>query len=264
MKHILRYHIRECLANERIADLEKYCERTGCRELLLFTGSYDFQPSFVSLEDLKSYAASMAIWMEEFNKSGIAVNINVLQTLGHVNFPLSDSRQFPFQRRVDWAGNEGGGGACPLDKELSEYVVEIYRTFAVLKPSVIYVDDDFRSHIGGLCCFCDEHLKRIGEILGRAISRSDLCTEMLKTNSTEPNTFRRAFHQAQVDGLCQLSESIRKNVAEVSPNTRLGLMIARIPLGLWGHDFLAVGACFGGQETQASAQAPNCPVQGGR
>ena len=76
MKHILRYHIRECMAESSIADIKKYCERTGCREVLLFTSSYDFQPSFIPLEELKSYADSLAGWSEILSQAGIIVNLN--------------------------------------------------------------------------------------------------------------------------------------------------------------------------------------------
>ena len=248
MKHMLRYHIRESLAENGIGEIKRYCQRTGCREVLLFTSSYDFQPSFIPLDQLKSYANSMAGWKKKLNDAGIVVNINLLQTLGHVNFPRSISDKFPFQRRVDWTGQEDGGGACPLDNGLREYVAEVYRIFAAIKPPIIYVDDDFRSLIGGLKCFCGAHLDRIGKLLGGPITREELTAEMLRTDTPEPNACRKAFHDTQVNGLCEMAGIIHDVVEQISPQTRIGLMVGTAPEHFWGHDFYAVAKVLAGEK----------------
>lgn len=246
MRHILRYHIREALADAALEEIRTFHGRTGVRDVLLFTSSYDFQPSFLPLEELAAYARRMAAWAGQLADDGIRVGVNVLQTLGHVNFPGSLSGAFPFQRRVDGAGEESRGGACPLDEKLREYVSQVYRTFGALKPWLLYVDDDFRSLIGGAGCFCPDHLARIGRSLGRSLTRVELVDAMLGHDADKAAACRGAFHESQVAGLLELAGMIRDAVRETSPATRLGLMVATAPGGLWGHDFLAVARALAG------------------
>ena len=44
MHHILRTYIPATAFESRTRDLLDYCRRTGCREVLLFTTSYDEAP----------------------------------------------------------------------------------------------------------------------------------------------------------------------------------------------------------------------------
>ena len=268
MSNILRYHICPEFAEPRLKDLRDYCRRTGCRELLLFSSSYDFQPSFIPLEEYREYAKKLGEWTKTLKDEGITISINVLQTLGHINFPRAMSAQFPFQRRVGSDGTEAGGGVCALCPDLHEYTREVYRVFASLKPRLLYVDDDFRAAMdGALCCFCPQHMERIGVKLDRQISREELVTIMLKQTDFAPSVERMAFHESQVEAFDGLSAVIHKAVAEVSPDTLVGLMTGAVPLKQWGMDYREIAITLAGPNhkpfirPQISGYGERCDIQ---
>ena len=100
LHHILRIYLPLEVAPQRTAEVLDYAARTGCSEILLFTTSYDRAPSFQSLEDTVAYVEAIAPLAAKLRDAGLTVSVNVLQTLGHVYFPASMEKEFPFQRRI--------------------------------------------------------------------------------------------------------------------------------------------------------------------
>lgn len=246
LHHILRIYLPLEVAPQRTAEVLDYAARTGCSEILLFTTSYDRAPSFQSLEDTAAYVEAIAPFAGKLRKAGLTVSVNVLQTLGHVYFPVSMEKKFPFQRRVYASGRVSTEGACPLDPKLREWVAASYTIYARLKPPVMFVDDDFRTFMSGeISCFCPLHLKAIGELAGRNVTREEVVASLLSPD-VPPPALRAHYYEATSRGFVELATQIRTAVAEISPETQIGLMLAGWPRGAQGTDPAAITQALAG------------------
>jgi hypothetical protein len=244
MKQILRCYIPVGCEEGRMHDILSYCARTGCREVLLFTSSYDSMPTFIPLAELEEYARFLKPLVKTLRQNGIEVSINLLQTLGHVYYPKALDEQFPFQRRVNMDGRVSMAGACPLDENLRNYITSVYRLFAELKPRTIFVDDDFRNFLEGLCCFCPQHLKKFGEAVGKDISLKTLRDAYMSGGGD--TKLKLAYHNVLSNALRDFAVQIRLAVHSVSPETRVGVMAARMPEGSFGMDIAQVAYALAG------------------
>ena len=157
--HILRVYLPAESAHERCGEVLEYSRRTGCREVLLFTSSYDKQPSFAPLSEIEGYARVLEESASRLRKGGMIVSVNVMQTLGHIYYPQSAEETFGFRRRVYADGRTSGEGACPLCEKLRSWACLAYRLYASIEPRVLFVDDDFRTVMQGISCFCEAHLE---------------------------------------------------------------------------------------------------------
>lgn len=246
LHHAIRVFLPEDCMAERIEEVIDYCRRTGCEEVWLFTTSYDQSPSFVSLKEISRYAGLMREAMEKLRAVGIEPVVNVMQTLGHVYFPMEMQDEFSFQRRVAADGRVSHEGACSICPLLRQWVTESYRIYAGLKPSILWVDDDYRTVMQGLNCFCDLHLRRISEMAGREVSREEL-VDALKQSTWPVSELRKYFYKANTVSMCELAEIIRETVHEISPETRIGLMTAAPPLGELGMDIAKIAEVLAGK-----------------
>lgn len=248
MHHILRTFIPPNAFESRTRDLLDYCRRTGCREVLLFTTSYDEAPSFAPVGEIRDYVEQLRPYVAKLQVAGITVDINVMQTLGHVYFPLGMSEEFPFQRRVTNAGNVSTSGACPRCTMLQDWVAETYAIYASLEPSVILVDDDFRTSMQGLSCLCDDHLADISRRAGRTVTREEV-DAAIHDSQWPASDLRAHYFDSTTEGYCRLAKRIREAVQEVAPQARLGVMAASFPLGVIGLDYPAVLRALCGEQT---------------
>jgi len=247
LHQILRIYLPLEHAQRRTDEVIDYCRRTGCREVLLFTTSYDQAPSFHSLAEIESYVAAIRPQAECLRAAGITVSVNVLQTLGHVYFPKAMSEQFPFQRRVFFDGHVSTEGACPLCPELRRWVAGAYAIYARLKPPVLFVDDDYRTMMaGGMSCFCPRHLDEIGRLAGRKVTREEVVRAIHSGDGANP--LRRHYYEVTSRGFEDLAAIIHREVTRVSPETHVGLMTASWPTGAQGVDLARVAAALAGPQ----------------
>lgn len=247
MAHILRYYIHEKSSDRNIKDIIEFSKRTGCREVYLFTTNYLKQPSFLKLEVLQEYVDKMKKWVKTMEENDIEVYVNVMQTLGHRNFPFSDSKEFPFQRQIYSDGRISEASACPFDESLGNYLSEVYKIYAQLKPKHMFVDDDYRYLLQGWGCMCPLHLGVLSKRSGRDITREELLDELFKPTNNLPSEIKLEYHNVQVEALRSLAVKIREAVHEISPETQVGLMLATAPLFSWGHDFDLIAKAFAGE-----------------
>lgn len=135
-----------------------------------------------------------------FKSEGFEVGVWI-GALGH-GFVLvgASGEEEKYEQIVSITGERMHHANCPLDagfrKDFAEFVGKIARTGA----DIIMLDDDFRmsQREEDISCACPMHLKRIGEILGKEITRDELCPYVL---SGKANKYRDAFLQAQEEGL---------------------------------------------------------------
>jgi hypothetical protein len=206
-------------------------------------------PSFRPVNEISDYVDKMQEWKQELADSGIEVSVNVLQTLGHIYFPEELSNKFPFQRKVDYLGNESKAGVCPLDKNLAAYLGRIYKLYASLKPNLIFVDDDYRYVMQNIFCFCPLHIGLLEKRLGKKISLDQLCDNLFN-DSFEQSEIKITYHGILRESMENLAEIICDAVKTTSPKTRTGYMAAFVPIGTWGTDMNKLAKKFAGTNSQ--------------
>ena len=234
--HILRIYLPPDKLEARTNDVLNYCRRTGAQEVLLFTTSYDTEPTFTSVGEIEKYLALIEPQIARLRAAGLVVSINVMQTLGHIYFPRALQKQFPFQRRVYADGQESLEGGCPLCPGLRKWAAESYAAYARVRPHVLLVDDDFRTIMQGLSCFCEPHLAAIGKIFGRPVTREEI-VDALHPHDDRTQPLREAYWEATTEGFASLAGLLHDAVKKVSPATRLGVMTATWPYGSTGIDW---------------------------
>ena len=248
LHHILRTFLPENALESRTRDLLDYCRRTGCNEVLLFTTSYDEAPSFVHPDQVRTYVEKLRLYVERIRAAGITVSLNVMQTLGHIYFPLAMEKDFPFHRRVSTSGKVSTEGACPCCPKLQDWVAETYGIYAGLQPRVMLVDDDFRTFMQALTCLCDDHLADISRRAGRPVTRQQV-EAAIYDNRWPASDLRQHYFDSTTEGYCQVAASIRQAVQAVSPETRLGVMNASFPVGVIGLDWPKILSALCGENT---------------
>ena len=249
-RQIFRLFLPAYCADQRIQDTLEYCRRTGCRDVLLFTTSYDEEPSFKSVEEVRTYTESvLKPAARRFREAGIAVGINVMQTLGHCYFPDDKEyrKAFPFQRRITAEGKNDRGGACPMDVGLQEWVKKTYSVYAEIHADYIFVDDEFRTMLrDGMTCFCPLHLKKIEELANVEAVTIEAVAKAIWHDLDSP--LRKAYFEATTQGLAKMAVIIRNTVKAVAPETRLGLMTQVFPQAATGIDYQQILKALSGDE----------------
>jgi len=204
----------------------EYCTETGINEVMFFTmGARNFM-ELETNEESRAYAEVLRPAVKGLRSAGIEISINVLCTIGHGDLGRDFRWKFTFQFQVDADGTESKACACPLDRAWREYVAELYRAYASLRPRIIWVDDDFRLHNHGTVrwgCFCPLHLDALSKRIGHSLSREELVKAVLSPD-LQPSEERIAWLGLMGDTMIEASAIIERAVHEVSPETRLGLM----------------------------------------
>ena len=170
-----------------------------------------------------------------FEKNGIEAAIWVGASLGHGGLlhDVGTPRKSEMMTVVNLAGKAIEDTRCPLDPLFREHMVTVFRQLATSGAKTILIDDDFRlsQRTDEFCCFCDLHLARIAQYLGRAsITREELRAHILHG---KPNPVREAYLRAQGDSLREMAQLLRDAVDEVDPTVRLALCCCH---SIWDSD----------------------------
>ena len=241
---LLRQYLRPDHLEEDFAYLLEFCQMTGCRELLLFTSSYEFDPSIIPPEQLAAYMARVRALKPKAAAANVRIYLNVLQTLGHVYLPESIRKQFGIQRRVNIEGVAGEGG-CPLDPAITAYLKTIYRMYAEFGTEMMFVDDDYRYIMQGIGCFCPLHLAEAGKRIGRPVTLEEARRSVM-SDSFEPDALKQAYRQVMNDAMVGLAREIEGVVHATAPSCKLGWMTGPMPFGSFGLDARQVTSAFSG------------------
>lgn len=241
---ILRQYLRPEHLEEDFAYLLEFCQITGCRELLLFTSSYEFDPSIISPEQLARYMARVRSLKAKAAAAHVKIYLNVLQTLGHVYLPEAIHKQYGIQRRVNIEGVPGEGG-CPLDPAMRAYLKTIYRMYAEFGTELMFVDDDYRYIMQGIGCFCPLHLAEASKRVGRPVTLEEARRSVM-SDAFEPDALKQVYWQVMNDAMVVLAREIESVVHEAAPDCRLGWMTGPMPFGSFGLDARKVTIAFSG------------------
>jgi len=205
--------------------------RTACIDEVMF-----FMPNaeerclgMSTIEECNHAAAAMAPWFARLRKQGVAPSIDVFWTMGFSNFPQCARDQhgeFSFRWAVSIDGRESRIIACPRDNAWREHIVKVYRVFAGLKPTRMWLNDDMRLSLRGDLynspCFCDVCLGEMETRTGRKRTRGELLRAIM---ADPPNATRDAWLEFQGDLLRDITAMLATAIHEESPETHVGLMI---------------------------------------
>lgn len=125
-----------------------------------------------------------------------------------------------FTKITDLDGKNGGSAFCPTSSDFMAFYRGFVQDLIRAGAKAIVLDDDLCLNIRpGLGCVCDEHLRRIGEILGKPVTREEL-KEKVFTGDT--NEYRAAWCKAMGDSMRDFCCSVREAADSVDPSVRVG------------------------------------------
>lgn len=128
--------------------------------------------------------------------------------------------------------------ACPTCEKFVNFACDYYAELARCGVDLIMFDDDFRyAHIGGnkIGCLCDNHMRRIRQIVGEEITREEMVTCI---RSGGKNKYRDAWLQANGEAFAAFAKRLRQAVDAVDPKIRMGACAC---LGSWDMDGISAG-----------------------
>ncbi len=218
--------------NGRVTELLQFCQEAGVNAVQFYVntqqGSY-YLPARGAAEQ-----AEWVKWMREqvvppLRTAGISYQLNFQSLLGHASYGLDVRSQYGWEFLMNEYGEETFGCGCPIGPRFREIMGECLRLWASTKPDILWIDDDFRMHNHGMSskgldmyCFCDNHLARFTDRMGKRYSREELRSEIVKPG--EPSELRLQWLDFLGDTMVESSAWIKQQVCAVSPETRLALM----------------------------------------
>ncbi len=183
-------------------------KRMNAERVFLALANYELDP-----DTQKSIFAELADNCAFFKSHGFEVGAWIW------TFWIKDKHNFCNMRSVD--GSEIKEFICPTDKDFVIFASEYIKNIAKSGVDIIMFDDDFRyAFLADLpACLCDNHIKMISEITGKALTREKLSEKILGGGK---NIYRDAYIKANGDAFRGFAKSMRNAVNEVNPNIRLG------------------------------------------
>ena len=204
-------------------------------EVAFFTG---FTHPPLPLATLRARARRLAVIQPQFRAAGLAVGINHLSTMGHLDENLDNSLQEPWQHLVDISGAVSKSCYCVADPAMQAYVRDSYVALAETKPDFIWVDDDVRleSHPPSIhmACLCERCLAAFAAQTGVARTREQLAAAFHAGSREARLTLRRQWLEHNRRYIGGLLAQIREAVDVVDRTVPLGLMTGGIAYSGYG------------------------------
>ncbi len=250
-RYILRYKIDpEFHPRERLEELVDLCRTGHIEEVMLFLAAEELSAGHLTAVEFEKYGEMACRVRDRLAGEGVALSLNPWTTTYHVSRGRTLRRGQHFRPLVGETGAVSPIVACPLCPEWQEYLCGMFAWLArEVKPVAIWVEDDWRLHNheadqgwGG--CFCEEHLRRFSEKVGRPVERRDLLKAILAPGT--PHPWRAEWLELSRETLLQPARRLRDAVREANPAVRLGLMTSNPDVhSAEGRDWPALQEAFG-------------------
>ena len=173
--------------------------------------------------EVRDFAAQKA-FVERMKAAGMPVQICVSSTIGHTD-DWTEEQGYP--KMVGTKGQKAKTIACPRSAEFADNLRGVFRRYAELGPTAVWIDDDFRmAHHPPVDfgCFCDSCVKRFGAETGISLSRKGLVDAILEDKSVDGKSVRREWNAYSSRALVDLVGVIAGAVHEVDPGIVIGIM----------------------------------------
>jgi len=199
-----------------MAHLEEICQdiktqfESGVTNMPLFSMSLVAEGS-PAIDKATLFCEKFDKFRQRLSELGVPCGILVQSSLGHG--PKLNALP-PFQRYVALDSGEEHYKCCPESEGVREHFKNQLAIIASHNPDEIMIDDDVRilSNAGGGCA-CPAHLKKMGEILGREISREELF-ELVKTNKE----IKDKYVALMGESLLGYARALREGIDSVNPS----------------------------------------------
>ena len=192
-----------------------------CDEVWFSTGI-----SIPPMDVHRSHVERLIRAKEDLEALGIGTSLQVQMTIGHGDY-LGDGEDWSAKTWTGWTGSTGVEDRCcncPRQEDYLEYIREMTRLYAQVKPRVMWIDDDLRydnhtpatnnSRIG---CWCETCISEFSKQEGRHWTRETLDKAMATDKGLEDRW--TAF---SLESLDQIARIIAEETRAVSPETKMG------------------------------------------
>ena len=158
-------------------------------------------------------------FVERLRAKGVDVQICISSTIGHKD---EWTKEEPYPKMVGFNGKTASAVACPRSAAFADYLRSLFRKYAELKPSVIWIDDDFRMvhhPAADFGCACDSCIARFAAETGIKMSRGEL-----KAAIQEDRRVRTEWRNYGQRALNDLAGIIADAVHSVDDSIAIGFM----------------------------------------
>ena len=179
----------------------------------------------------RAQSARCAKAAKDLKKIGMSAAVEIQMTIGHGDVMLTrkDCRAQDWPTWVGWNGKACKHVSCPRGKGFRDYFARVAAIYAEWKPECVWIDDDLRlenraPNGGGKYegCWCESCVAAFSRREGRDWTRESLLAAIEKGDKD----LKRRWFALQEDNLAEFAGVIARAVAQVSPETRLGLEAA--------------------------------------
>lgn len=211
---------------EKFPLLLEFCKQAEIDDVQFFINQEEVNQGHLTIEETKEWLQMIGKMKPQLEAEGIQVSLNPWITLLHTDRGRELKPEQHFTLMADVNGVSAKAVACPLDGEFQNYIKEIYRLYAEMDFSVIWIDDDFRLHNhapltwGG--CFCELHRKEFSKRIGKAVSVDEMVNGIL--HEGVPHPYRKVWLDTARDTMNHLAILLGEAVHDVASDTRVGLM----------------------------------------
>lgn len=209
MKNYSIVHLDLNHLEEICQDIKKQYE-SGVTTMPLFSMSLVAEGNPI-IDKATLFCEKFDLFRDRLKELGVPCGILVQSSLGHG--PKLNALP-PFQRYVALDSGEEHYKSCPESEGVREHFKNQLAIIASHKPYEIMIDDDVRilSNSGGGCA-CPAHLKKMGEILGREISREELY-ELVKSDKEVKDKYVALMGES----LLGYAKALREGIDSVDPS----------------------------------------------
>ena len=255
----LRYYISEEHDIEsRAKSVVAFCRRVHFDGVMLFTGSHERDPWVIlDRERYVRRAEGLGQAARILRKAGLAVEINVISTLGHGDPGIPPGmRKLPFQTMVNFDGAESRGIPCPLDPDYIRLIVDFFAEMVrYVRPEIIWADDDFRltNHMPAIDmgCFCPRHLSKLASSIGLDTLTLEEERSLLADSNPDSVKNRKAYAEVMEETMANVVRRIRSAISKIDPVVRFGIMTSNPGIDrLTGKPYRRLSRAAAGDQTR--------------
>lgn len=181
-------------------------------------------------KECKDFATQKA-FVERFQAKGVPVQIGMSSTIGHTDAWM---REIKLPKMVGSKGQVAKAMACPRSAAFKADLAERFARYAALKPTVLWLDDDFRMPHHppvDMACFCPDCVKAFTAKTGLKLDRVTLVLAILEDAVIDGVNVRDAFDAFATEALTELVKIVAEAVHKVDKSVALGFMAVN-PSGL--------------------------------
>jgi len=164
-------------------------------------------------------------FFKRLQAQGVDVQVNLSSTIGHGDRQRLAPAQYPTMENPD--GSACLVAACPRSDAFHKYLHKTVTDYAVLHPSVLWIDDDFRLTNHGVAnngCFCADCVATFNAQHGFSFGRMELYTAIARDEAINGQKIRPLWLEFNRRAILTLAGIIADAAHAVDPDMIIGYM----------------------------------------